>query len=367
MKRNQKHDLPVEFLMDKRRLTNPDEIASKFNAYFINIGRSLSDQIQSQRSSHECLGDKANTNFTFTAVNEECIDTIVKNMKSKSCTGYEEISNKLIKQARSVLVKPLTLLMNQIIHTGEFSYQLKLSRVKPLFKKGDQCCFSNYRPISLLPSISKIFEHVIADQLTNYLCMYICLYLISNHLICLELFGCRPGHSAELAALQLVNHIITEMDNYNVPTNIYLDLSKAYDTLNFDILLNKLDYYGIQGCSNRLLRSYLTGKTQYVEYNGHKSAHLPISTGVPQGSILGPLLLLIYINDLPLMSNVFKMLMYADDTTLYCNIDQNVDEDAINNELAKIWEWLIANKLSLNTKKTKYMVFHTNQRNVTYP
>ena len=168
--------------------------------------------------------------------------------------------------------------MNQIIHTGEFPDQLKLSRVKPLFKKGDQCCLSNYRPISLLPSISKIFEHVIADQLTNY--------LTSNHLFCLEQFGFKPGHSTELAALQLVNHIITEMDNYNVPTNIYLDLSKAFDTLNFDILLNKLDHYGIQGCSNRLLRSYLTGRMQYVEYNGHKSAHLPISTGVPQGSVL---------------------------------------------------------------------------------
>ena len=157
------------------------------------------------------------------------------------------------------------------------------------------------------------------------------------------------------------------MDNYNVPRNIYLDLSKAFCTLNFDILLNKLDQYGIQGCSNRLLRSYLIGIMQYVECNGHKSAHLPISTGVPQESVLGPLLFLIYINDLHLVSNLFKMFMYADNTTVYCNINQNFDEDTINNKLAKIWKWLIANKLSLNTTKAKYMVLHTNRRNVTYP
>ena len=123
------------------------------------------------------------------------------------------------------------------------------------------------------------------------------------------------------------------MDNYNAPTNIYLDIFKAFDTLNFDILLNKLDCYGIQGCSNRVLRSYLTGRMPYIEYNGHKSIHLPISTGVLRGSVLGPLLFL------------FKMLMYANETTLYCDIDQNVDEDTINNELSKIWECLIANKL----------------------
>ena len=117
LQRNQKHDLPVEFLMDNRRLTNPDKIVNELNAYSINIGRSLLDHIQSQRSRHEYLGDKANTNFRFTAVNGECMDTMVKNMKSKSTTDYDKISNEFIKQARSVLVKPLILFMNQLIHT----------------------------------------------------------------------------------------------------------------------------------------------------------------------------------------------------------------------------------------------------------
>ena len=115
------------------------------------------------------------------------------------------------------------------------------------------------------------------------------------------------------------------MDNYSIPINVYIDLSKAFDTLNHNILLSKLQYYGITGCSTDLLCSYLSGRCQFVAYNGSKSEELPIDIGVPQGSVLGPFLFLIYINDLPHVSNVFKMvLMYADDTTLFCNIDNNV-------------------------------------------
>ena len=140
-----------------RIITDLDEIANKFNTYFINIGHSLSEQIHATRSSNEYLSNRTNTIFNFTEVTEECIDSIIKNMKSKSSTGYDNISNKLVKSAKDVLIKPLTLLMNQIIHTGEFPNQLKIAKVKPLFKKGNQSSFTNYRPISLLPSISKIF------------------------------------------------------------------------------------------------------------------------------------------------------------------------------------------------------------------
>ena len=146
------------------------------------------------------------------------------------------------------------------------------------------------------------------------------------------------GHSTDLAALKLVNHVIAEMNNYNIPIHIYIDLSKAFDTLNFDNLINKLDYYGVQGCANKLIYSYLSDRWQFVDFNGHKSVYLLIKTGVPQGSVLGPLLFLIYINDLPLESSVFDMLMYADDTTLYCNISQNIGGEVINAELMKLWD-----------------------------
>ena len=238
-------ELSTEFIWNDRIITDLDEIANKFNTYFINIGHSLSEQIHVTRSSDEYLSNRTNTIFNFTEVHEESIDSIIKNVKSKSSTGYDNISNKLVKSAKDVLIKPLTLLMNQIIYTGEFPKQLKIAKVKPLFKKGIQSSFANYRPISLLPFISKIFEHVMTFQLKEYFTL--------KNLFCLQQFVFRPGHSTKLAALKLVNHVITKMDIFNIPKNIYIDLCKAFDTLNFDILLNKLDYYGIQGCANRLI------------------------------------------------------------------------------------------------------------------
>ena len=145
-----RQELPIEFIWNDRIITDLDKIANKFNTYFINIGHSLSEQIHATRSSDECFNDRTNTVFSFTEVCKECIASIIKNMKSKSSTGYDNISNKLIKSAKDVLIKPLTLLMNQIIHTGEFPKQLKIAKVKPLFKKGNQSSFTNYRPISFL-------------------------------------------------------------------------------------------------------------------------------------------------------------------------------------------------------------------------
>ena len=255
----------TKFVLNNHIIASLDEIANEFNKYFVNIGKSLSDQIQSVTTSEDYLleHNKPDTIFNFASVNEVYIDNVINKLKNTSSYGYDNISNKHIKYARNLLTKPLTLLINQCLHTGIDPSQLKLSRVKPLHKAGDKTQFSNYRPISLLPSLSKIFERVIFDQLLAY--------FTNNSLQCVNQFGFRPEHSTELAALKLVNSLIAQMDSNNVPVNIYIDLSKAFDTLNHSILLSKLEYYGITGRSYDLLKNYLSNRSQYVEFNGHIS------------------------------------------------------------------------------------------------
>ena len=218
--------------------------------------------------------------------------------------------------------------------------------VSPLLKKGDNTLLSNYRPISLLPTISKIFERIIYNKLSNY--------FNDSNLLAEQQYGFRRRHSTELAAVKLIDFISHEMESGHTPTNIYVDLSKAFDTIDYDILLDKLSYYGISGRALKLLKSYLLDRKQYVVYNNCNSNLVDVTTGVPQGSILGPLLFSIYINDLIHVTEKLKFIMYADDTTIYFNLedfDPATIERDINSELEKINVWLKLNILSLNVKR----------------
>ena len=233
---------------------------------------------------------------------------------------------------------------------------LKSARVVPLYKKNDDTLLNNYRPISLLISISKVFEKVVFLQLHKY--------FKDNNLFYKSQYGFLPEHSTELSCLELIDKITLDLDNKQTPVAIFMDLSKAFDTLNHDILLSKLSYYGISDIALIWFRSYLTNRSQYVELNNTCSSTATISTGVPQGSILGPLLFLIYINDIPNSSTTFSFVLYADDTTLYSSIHYMFPSSSnkyisktLNDELTKVHNWLCVNKLSLNIEKTKYMIF----------
>ena len=289
--------------------------------------------------------------------------TLINGLKPKHSSGHDVISSKLLKDIGVVIAPTLSVIINQSLCTGVFPDKLKIAKVIPLFKKGDESLIENYRPISLLSSISKVFERIVFNQLYKY--------LDDNNLLFDSQYGFRKHHSTELAAVELIDRIYETMDQGDIPISIFLDLSKAFDTLDHSILLNKLEYYGVKGNASRWFSSYLTGRYQYVDMGGVRSEISYIKTGVPQGSILGPLLFILYVNDMHTISEKFTFITYADDTTLTCplvslSFDQEHTIDSISrgidNEMKKVTNWLAVNKLSLNVSKTKYMLFHFSQR-----
>ena len=303
------------------------------------------------------------SSFQFQYTNPDKVAKIIGNLKPKVSAGYDNLSSKLLKDLKDIISRPLSIIINQSLCCGIFPSKLKLAKVIPLYKKGDSSLFGNYRPISLLSSVSKIFERIAFEQIYEYFTV--------NNLLYDGQYGFRKNHSTELAALEFIDRIKIQLDEKKTPFSVFLDLSKAFDTLDHDILLSKLNFYGIRGTALNWFKSYLTGRKQYVEYNGVTSSMRGLEMGVPQGSILGPLLFIIYMNDINTVSNKLDFILYADDTTLLgplCSFTHHSNDDIgsvsnmINLELAKISDWLVVNKLSLNVAKTKFMIFHNYQK-----
>jgi hypothetical protein len=357
-----KNSITSLFIINGSSVTNEHQIAENFNNFFADIGSLQANAIPPTNPNKysEYLHNPTNFRFRFTLINSDDVKDIIKKFKPKTSCGDDNISLKILKLINPYISQALTIIINQSLTSGIFPDALKIAKVIPLFKKDDSTIVNNYRPISLLPVLSKVLEKVVHKQLYSY--------FNQNKLIYSLQHGFRPLYSTETATLYFFDMILKFLDEDKLPFSIFIDLSKAFDTLDHDILLNKLSFYGIQDNSLLWFQSYLNDRTQYVNYKGFKSDKRSISVGVPQGSVLGPLLFLIYVNDLCNVSPFFNCILYADDTTLTSTLCfseiGDVPIQLINSELNKVFTWMCANKLSLNVPKTKYMIFHSPNRQV---
>jgi len=352
------HKPTVTKIKDKNLVVNdPKVIADKFNEYFVNIGPNLAKNIPEipNRSITDTLPQSVKNSIFLSPCTSAEILNIVATLKNSKGLGVDGFSTPVIKQVIMSILSPLTVICNKSLDSGIFPDSMKSAKVIPVYKSDDKLLVSNYRPISVLPIFSKILEKIVYSRLESF--------IAKHNIFCENQFGFREKHSTYMALLNIIDQITEQLDSKAFSLGIFIDLSKAFDTIDHKILLTKLEIYGVRGIALNWFRSYLSNRTQLVEIDGNPSSLRKITCGVPQGSILGPLLFILYVNDIVRVSSIMKCILFADDTNLLLN-DTNLNNliKNANIEIQKISDWLKINKLSLNIKKTHFILFHFHQR-----
>ena len=340
-------NFPKKLVINNKDITNVDLIAENFNKYFSDIGPKLAKNIEvssidfrSYIKEHESVQSECDL-----TVNE--LKEAFFSLKINKSSGYDGISFNVVKNCFGPLIKPLMYIFNLSLAKGIFPDDLKIARVTPVFKAGNENEVGNYRPISILPCFSKILERIMYNRLFKY--------LTTNEILYKKLFGFQEGHSTEHAIMQLIDNINNSFEKNHFTLGVFIDLSKAFDTVDHYILITILKQYGIQGNNIRWFESCLSSRKKHIAYNNKSTSFKGITCGVPQGSILGALLFLIYMNDLPNVSNMLDpscLLM----TLFFSNNNIKTLFATINHELEKISLGFVANRLLLNVINTFYFI-----------
>ena len=336
--------------LDNGTLTeNPKEIAKALNKYFVYVGPKLAEKIpQSQKSFESYLTNSPVDSFQINPTSTDEVFKIINSYSSSNCEDTHKISPKLYKLGATALSNILPNMINKCFIKGYFPDCLKLAKVIPIFKEGPTEICSNWRPISITPCTSKLIEKLVKKRLLSF--------LSKNNVLTDFQFGYRSNHSTTHAILNISDNILSNFDKKIHTVSIFLDLSKGFDCVDHHILLRKLKHYGIRGVAFDFFKSYLSNRKQQTLINGMLSDFLTVLCGVPQGSVLGPILFLLYTNDL-VNASTFSINLFADDTCLsLCGNNLHQLQLQCNVEAKKIHDWFIANKLTTNSKKASKFI-----------
>ena len=325
-------------------VTDKNKIPEVFNDHFVGVGEKLATDISPSTCSSSDYIFKVNTNgsrFEFKLLKPVDVYKVFSKLKNGKAAGMHLIPNRILKNVKDILTPSITDIFNASIKSKTFPDHFKIARVTPIFKEGDTEDLGNYRPISILASIARIFERLLYKQLHDF--------LATNKILNDKQWGFRSLHSTALALIDCSTNWLLNIDKAVTNLTVFLDIKKAFDTIDHSILLEKLRYCGIMGGELDFFRSYLRNRKQCCNVNGQLSSIKNIRYGVPQGSILGPLLFILYMNDLPCCVENGYITMYADDTSLSNSVKtcEDISEKVIPNML-QISDWLKANKLSPN-------------------
>ena len=366
-KTNNKTETIDSLKIGKLEVFNGSEIANEFAKYFSTVGKDLASKMNTPNTGINTYLKNVRTNaksIFLTPVTVVELERIISKLKPKLSSGLDEINNKIIKELKEFIVPPLTVIFNNSLREGIFPKRMKEAKVVPLFKSKERDLATNYRPISLLLTLSKLLEKLMYSRVYNF--------LISTNQLYASQYGFRRMHSCEHAVGELISNIAKGIEKGKYTAGIFLDLSKAFDTLEHEVVYMKLEKYGLRGNCLKWFQSYLCDRSLTVECktgdsNSKTSSNsYPVEYGTLQGSCLGPLIFLIFCNDLQNHLLFLSCIQFADDTTLYithCKI--SYIRSCIEIDLATLKDWFLANKLTLNVGKSVCILFGQKPKSAT--
>lgn len=354
--------LPTELNIDNEQITDSRDIANKLNEYFTSASTRLNENNNTTSTSDltkliNFINDRIPEyiHFKIPPITTQQVSSFIKNLDSTKATGLDGLGPRLLKTIKNIISPSIAAIINKSLTSGKFPNKLKIAKVFPIFKNGSKSDPSNYRPISILTTISKIFEKHVNKHLMGYLNKYNLIHECQS--------GFRQKHSCQTALVKLIDEWMTCIDNGDIVGTLFIDFRKAFDMVDHALLIHKLSHYKLTSTTLDWFTSYLNYRLQTIVNDQSMSSFSQLQSGVPQGSILGPTLFLLFINDLPLHMNHCSTDLFADHTTFHIN-GKTISEIEAKLQLDSLeaHAWSKSNKLPINYDKTTSMIIGTKQR-----